>query len=88
MSNAIWHVYLLSCKDGTLYCGVAKDVQKRLALHNAGKGAKFTRGRAPCHLVWQSNEPLIHGDALRLERTIKKMSREEKQSLIAQNSAL
>lgn len=82
MRNEHWFVYILRCSDNTFYCGIAKDVQNRLMQHNQGKGAKFTRGRAPCHVVWQHKEALTHGDALRLERKIKKMSRFEKEKLI------
>lgn len=77
-----WYVYLLKCRDHSLYCGITKNVQKRLLQHNEGIGAKFTRGRAPCLVVWQCSAPLSHGDALRLERRIKMLSRSEKQELI------
>ncbi|HET8715147.1 MAG TPA: GIY-YIG nuclease family protein [Holophagaceae bacterium] len=46
-----WTVYLLRCGDGTLYCGIARDAEARLAQHQAGKGAKYTRGRGPLKLV-------------------------------------
>jgi len=82
MSSEEWFVYILCCSDKSLYCGIAKDVQKRLQLHNDGKGAKFTRGRTPCAVVWQCSAPLSHGDALRRERQIKRMSRHEKMTLI------
>lgn len=73
----VWHVYLLRCGDGTLYCGIALDVAVRLAQHAAGKGAKYTRGRGPHALVYVepcASKPL----ALRRERAIKRMSREAK----------
>ncbi len=47
-----WHVYLLECADGTYYAGVAPDLDARLKKHNAGRGAKYTRGRTPVRLVW------------------------------------
>jgi putative endonuclease len=83
VSSADWFVYILSCSDKSFYCGIAKNVQKRLQLHNQGKGAKFTRGRTPCVVVWQCSTPLSHGDALRLERRIKLMSRLQKENMIA-----
>ena len=42
-----WHVYIVRCADGSLYTGVAIDVRARIATHNAGQGAKYTRGRRP-----------------------------------------
>jgi len=47
----IWKVYLLECCDGSLYCGVTKNVEARVATHNAGRGAKYTRSRLPVGLV-------------------------------------
>ena len=47
----MWYVYILRCGDGTLYTGTTDDVERRLAVHRAGKGAKDTRGRAPLELV-------------------------------------
>lgn len=77
-----WYVYLLVCKDQTYYCGIAKDVQKRLEQHNAGKGARYTRGRAPIELVWSTENALSHQSALRLERRIKAMKRSEKSTFV------
>lgn len=70
-------VYLLRCADGSLYCGWTNDPQRRLRAHNEGRGAKYTRSRRPVALVWLER----CGDrsaALRREREIKRMSREEK----------
>lgn len=75
-------VYILRCGDGTLYTGCAKDVDKRLAVHQSGKGAKYTRCRLPVELVYQ--EPAEdRSAALRREAAIKKLTRTEKLSLIA-----
>jgi len=75
-----WHVYLLRCGDGTLYCGIALDVQARLEAHRAGKGARYTRGRGPLEVVYA--EPCASkGEALRRERAIKAMPRRQKQEL-------
>ncbi len=76
-----WYVYLVLCSDKTLYCGIAKDVAKRLSAHACGRGARYTRYRCPITLVWQSEAPLEHGDALRLERKIKRFSRAQKLQL-------
>ena len=76
-----WWVYLLRCGDGTLYCGIALDVEARLEQHRAGKGAKYTRGRGPLELVYREacrSRP----DALRRERVIKRMRRSAKGALL------
>ena len=76
-----WTVYLLRCGDGTLYCGIARDVEARLAQHRAGKGAKYTRGREPLELVY--TEPCAsRSDALKRERAVKRMTRAAKLALI------
>lgn len=76
-----WSVYILRCGDGSLYTGVAVDVQARLKLHRSGKGAKYTRGRGPLELV-HTEECGTHSDALKRELTIKALTREEKEKLI------
>ena len=75
-----WKLYILRCGDGTLYTGITTDVEKRLEAHRNGKGAKYTRGRAPLELVYRE-ECGDHSAALKREAEIKKMSREEKLKL-------
>lgn len=77
-----WLVYLLECADGTLYCGATNDLDRRLAAHNAGKGARYTRGRAPVRLVW-SEACTDRGAALRREHAVKRMTRTGKLMLRA-----
>jgi putative endonuclease len=73
----VWYVYVLRCSDGTLYTGVTNDLARRMARHNAGSGAKYTRGRHPLELVYTA--PFAHkGDALRREAEVKRMKRAEK----------
>jgi putative endonuclease len=62
----------LRCGDGTLYCGIARDVAARLVAHEAGKGAKYTRGRGPLVLLGK-RRCASQGDALRLELAIKRL---------------
>ena len=69
-----WWVYLLRCGDGTLYCGVALDVDTRLKQHQEGKGAKYTRGRGPLELVYREACD-TKAAALCKEREIKRLSR-------------
>lgn len=75
-----WFVYMVECRDGTLYTGITDDIPKRMAAHNSGRGAKYTRGRAPVTLVYQESAQ-SHSQALRREYQIKRLSREEKKSL-------
>ena len=76
-----WYVYMIRCGDGTLYTGIAADVQARLAQHRAGKGAKYTRGRTPLELVY-TEECIDKSTALKREVQIKKLTRNEKMDLI------
>ena len=76
-----WYLYILCCGDGTLYTGITTDVEKRLAVHRAGKGAKYTRGRGPLELVYQEELP-DHSAALKREYEVKSMSRQDKEKLI------
>ncbi|MFD2169107.1 GIY-YIG nuclease family protein [Tumebacillus lipolyticus] len=75
------YVYLLECGDGSLYTGVAKDLWRRIALHEAGKGAKYTRGRGPLTLRYVEVQ-IDLGSALRREREIKRLSKLKKERLI------
>ena len=76
-----WYVYMLRCGDGTLYTGVTDSVERRLAAHRSGKGAKYTRGRGPLELAY-TEEVLDKSAALRREYQIKRLSRSEKERLI------
>lgn len=80
-----WSVYLARCADGTLYCGIARDVAARIAAHDAGTGAKYTRRRGPLAvlLVRRCRDK---GAALRLEHAIKQLTREAKLLLVARPS--
>ncbi|NLV16178.1 MAG: GIY-YIG nuclease family protein [Syntrophomonadaceae bacterium] len=73
-------VYILRCSDGTLYTGITPDLAERLAKHNQGKGAKYTRGRRPVSLVYSESVPDI-SLAIKREREIKRMSRSQKLAL-------
>ena len=75
-----WWVYMLRCQDGTLYTGATCDIPRRLAAHNSGKGAKYTRGRRPVELVYYEQFETKE-EAMRREWEIKQMTREEKKKL-------
>ena len=79
---AWWFLYVVECADGTLYTGIARDVAARLAAHEAGRGARYTRGRGPLRLLGK-RRCATHGDALRLELAVKRLSRDEKRQLLA-----
>ena len=76
-----WELYILRCGDGSLYTGIARDAEKRLAAHRSGKGAKYTRGRGPLTLVYREL-CADHSGALRREYAIKRLTRTEKEQLI------
>lgn len=80
MENS-WKLYILRCCDGSLYTGITTDIEKRIAAHNAGKGAKYTRSRRPVVLAY-SEVCGSHSEALKRELKIKAMPREEKLKLI------
>lgn len=82
----MWTVYILRCKDDTLYTGITDDLPHRLAAHNAGKGAKYTRGRGPVVLVYQEEAP-DKSTALKREHAIKQLTRTEKLKLCKTFSA-
>lgn len=76
-----WTVYILRCKDGSLYTGATNDLPARLARHAAGKGARYTRSRLPVKLVW-SVKVKDRGAALSREARLKQLSRAEKLALL------
>lgn len=87
MSAPRWTLYLLRCADGSLYTGIALDLVARIAAHNAGRGAKYTRSRLPVELAWKkSQQPAA--DARRLEPRVKRLRREDKLRLIEGDEAL
>jgi predicted GIY-YIG superfamily endonuclease len=76
-----WFVYILRCRDGTLYTGITKDVARRFRQHNAGTASKYTRSRLPVRLAHQEVHP-DQSTALKRELAIKAMTRRDKLALI------
>lgn len=76
-----WYVYILRCRDDTLYTGMTDDVDRRLEAHNAGKGAKYTRGRGPVTVVYREQCD-DKSTALKREHAIKTLTRAQKLALI------
>ena len=80
--NDIWQIYMVRCKDGTLYTGITNDLAKRIKAHNSAKdGARYTRSRRPLKLVY-SEEAGSKSAAAKLEYKIKKMTRAKKMETI------
>ena len=78
-----WYVYVLCCGDGSLYTGYTDNIPRRLAVHQSGKGAKYTRSRLPVELAYWEELP-DKSAALRREAAIKQLTRKEKLGLIAE----
>lgn len=83
----MWYLYIIKCSDGTLYTGITTDVDRRVSEHegktpNKSKGAKFTRGKGPFELMYKA-EFKTKSEAAKEEFRIKKLSRDDKFSLIS-----
>ncbi|MDD3400189.1 MAG: GIY-YIG nuclease family protein [Eubacteriales bacterium] len=76
----MYYLYIVCCKDNTLYTGITTNLERRIKMHNDGTGAKYTRGRGPVRLVY-SQECADRGDALKRELFVKSLSRQEKEKL-------
>ena len=76
-----WCVYLLKCGDGSLYAGITNDLEKRLAAHRSGRGARYTRGRGPLEVVL-TEKKRTRSAALRREAALKRLKRSEKLALL------
>ena len=81
-SSRSWTVYIVECKDKTLYTGIARDLEQRLSAHNAGKGAKYTAGRRPVTLIYREGAE-DRSAALVRESAIKRLSAKQKRALVA-----
>ncbi|NTX09981.1 GIY-YIG nuclease family protein [Myxococcus sp. CA051A] len=77
-----WTVYMLRCRDGSLYTGATNDLERRVATHGRGRGAAYTRARLPVTLVW-SEAAEDRGAALRREAAIKRLTRGDKLLLVS-----
>ena len=81
-SSSRWLVYLLRCRDGSLYCGATNDLPKRLKVHAAGKASRYTRSRLPVKLAY-SEPQKSKSAALKRELAIKRLRRAGKERLVA-----
>jgi putative endonuclease len=76
-----WKVYLLRCRDGSLYCGITKDVEKRIEKHRSGNGSKYVRSRLPVKVVY-TEDGHTRSTALKREHEIKSYSKQKKERLV------
>ena len=81
-----WFVYLIECRDGSYYCGITNNLERRINEHNTGKGAKYTRGRTPVKLL-VSVTTSSRSSALILEASVKKKRKKEKVSFLLSHEA-
>jgi len=79
-----WWVYMVRCADGSLYTGITKNVERRVAQHNAGEGARYTRGRGPVTLVYREAAK-DRSAALKREYALKQLQSTAKRGLIAKH---
>ncbi len=77
----VWHVYIIECRDGSLYTGITNDLVRRIRQHNAGRAARYTRGRGPVVMRY-CEICLSRAQALRREWAVKRLTRVQKQALI------
>lgn len=82
----IWCVYILRCADDTLYTGITNNFDSRLAAHESGLGAKYTKGRGPFKLIYKENFD-SRSEASKREAAIKKLSRNAKLALVENHNA-
>lgn len=80
-SDLEWHLYMIRCRDGNLYTGIATDIERRLAEHRSGKGAKYLRGRSPLKLAF-SEKIGRRSLALKIERSIKRLPKDGKERIV------
>ncbi len=80
-ASSRWLVYLLRCRDGSLYTGITNDLPKRLKAHAAGRASKYTRSRRPVHLAY-SEPQRSKSAALKREAAIKRLRRAEKELMV------
>ena len=83
----MYYVYILKCRDNSLYTGYTNDLESRLKVHNDGKGAKYTKGRLPVQMVY-SEALETKSDALKREYQIKQLSKTQKLKLIKKNESI
>mgnify|MGYP001377540806 CR=1 FL=1 len=82
----MWYLYVVKCSDNSLYCGITKNVQARVEVHNKGKGSKYTRSRLPVVLDDFCKVSVFKSDALKVEYAFKRLRKKQKIEIL--NSGL
>lgn len=82
-----WYLYMVRCRGGNLYTGIATDVERRFAEHQADKGAKYLRGKGRLKLVFKKRIG-THGLALKIERRVKRLPKDKKERLVSTGSGI
>ncbi|MGD2097882.1 MAG: GIY-YIG nuclease family protein [Desulfobacterales bacterium] len=82
-----WYVYMIRCRNGSLYTGIATDVERRFAEHRSNGGAKYLRGRGPLTLVFKLRVG-PRSRALKVERNIKRLPKQRKETLVETGAGL
>jgi putative endonuclease len=84
----VWYVYVLLCSDNSFYCGITKDIERRLKQHNGVKkgGAKYTRGRRPCIVIYKKKAS-DRSEASKKEYSFKKLNRKNKEKFLLNYSS-
>ncbi|PKL46211.1 MAG: hypothetical protein CVV42_17155 [Candidatus Riflebacteria bacterium HGW-Riflebacteria-2] len=82
-----WWLYIIECADASLYTGITKDLEQRLAKHNEGTASRYTRARTPVRLVYREAHP-DRSSASRRENEVKRLTRDEKLALILAGNRL
>ena len=81
-ARVLWFVYVVRCRDGSLYTGISTDVAARVAVHNGGRGARYTRSRRPVELLYVERKR-SRSTAQKREAAIKSLTRRQKLELVA-----
>ncbi len=81
MSDVGWIWYVLRCADGSLYCGITTDLERRLVQHNSGRGSRYVRSRAPAVVVLHEDVG-TRTEALRREREFKRLRKDRKEAIV------
>lgn len=82
-----WYLYIVRCRDGSLYTGIATDVERRFAEHQANKGSKYLRGRGPLELVFKKQIGKKES-ALKIERLVKKLPKPKKEKIVNMDAGI
>jgi len=82
-----WYLYMVRCRGGNLYTGIATDVERRFAEHQADKGAKYLRGKGRLKLVFKKRIG-AHSLALKIERRVKRLPKDKKERLVSTGSGI